>query len=348
MQTTVEEAVLAESGLSGERLNRVILTATTGSFPDGFTRETSTRLPHGEPLDQNLLRGRELDSGNVFDFPSSRVRSRIRPPGALPFRPGPDGGQAIEGRGGWQAAYAADELLTDSWPAMRRYGGSPMDLPKVAGHAVAGAPTGELLAGGIGDARTTRAALGASPDVAFVQAGPTGPSLLVDVTALPVHHQRFLARPPSLNGVGGVTFGQAREAAQELTLTLLLPPFVPSALVQVAALDQLGATYGASFALPPSLLDGRWWLADLQLVPGSPGQILLFVNGLNLSGGVPPSAAQVPPFSGRPALSLLNTTAAGNGAQGARLLFAGFAWRAGALTPEEHYEDALACGLLPG
>lgn len=348
MQTTVEQAVRAESGDTGEKLNRVILTSTEGSFPDGFTRETATRQPHGRTYDQNVLRGRELDSGNVFDFEARSVRSRVRPAGPLPFTPGDDGGQAVEGRGGWQAAYSGDELADlVQWPAMRRYGGTPMDLPAAAGVAYRGSQTGELRREGIGDARLNQAALGASSVVAFAQGGPTGPSRLVDVSALPAHHQRYVVRPPALNAVGGVRFGQAREAAQELTLSLLLPPFVPDALFQVAALDSLAATYGATFAVPPDLLDGRWWLADVQLAPGNPGQIHLFVNGRDLTGNIPPSAAAVPAFAGRPALSLLNTTAPGNGAQGALLLFAGFAWRAAPLGLEEHYEDALACGTVP-
>lgn len=341
-QTVVQRAVLAVSQRTGKRINRVILTAAAGSFPDGQSREGATRrVPGGPVRTLNVLRGRELDTGNVFDFDARLVRSRVRPAVPIPFTPGEDGGQAIEGRGGWSAAYACDDLVSPStWPALRGYGGTPMDLPATAGLALYGRSTEDVLGTGIGDSRVDRAVLVATQDARFAQEFPSN---LPDVSGAAVHHQRLIFKAPRFSP-GAFVVAQVAGGAQSLSLSTTTSPLGPTWTLD--AVDSLGPYTSGAIPILPGLV-GRWWIVDVQLEFGNPGQLHLYVNGIDLTGAIPPSGGSVPEFGPAPAVSLLDLVTPGpaTAAIGALVSFVGLAWRDSVLTVDEHREDANACGL---
>lgn len=339
--TLYEEAVRAVNNQTGELIGNVrILQGGSPPFR-GRMREFATVDGAGELQERNLVEARELGTGTIFDLDARSIRTRVNPPLPIPFVPGVDGGIAIEGRGGWQAAYTAD-LSDRTWPALRVFGGDPLEVSLFSGLPVPARLTAPLLAAGVGASRINRA-LRADAATFFGTGGVVGPSNLPDISTVAVSHQRLIFRAPEAfpPGVGGAIPARARDAGQALMLSVLLPPDVAEPTLRVTVVTSAGTE--VADAIIPGYLVRAWWMVDLQAMVGA-STLSLRLNGVDLP--LPALAGTIAPYAGSPALSVLNDTDGASPAIGTDLLAALFAWRDVPLSFSDHLDDAGACGLL--
>lgn len=223
-----EEAVSAVNTNTGEQIRNIRVLLPFTPYGNGQLREYTTRDPSGRLRDVNMLMARELESGDIFDLDAQEVRTRVKPALPLPFVPGRDGGEALEGRGGWLGAWACDEAQDDTWPAVELFGSTTLSLTRTAGAGLPAQPTEVPFEDGIGWSRANRA-LRAGPGLLYNQGGLTGPSNLPDLSGETNFHVRFLAQPPvafPASAVGAPVINLV-DGAQDLRVGFLLPPSAP-------------------------------------------------------------------------------------------------------------------------
>lgn len=346
MASTLLEVAVQATDNEGEPLNT--LRVVQAESNERKLRQWASRTPQGEVVEFSEFQTRELASSRVLELERSEVLTRVDPSTPFPFRPGIDGGQAIEGRGGWQVAWAGNQAGEDDWPAIAPYGGTPMLLTRFSGVPLLGRSTLGVHPNGIGNVRVNKAVKSRPFGGGYYgQALPTGPSNLVDITTKEILHIRYIAKPVYPQTAGGLSFSllQVRDPVQQVTLFWVHNPVGPDRW----EVSTLGTATRQVF-IPTTLQDGvRWWMIDLQLVlRSSPnGQVYLHVNGVDYPEIQVAGGFNSQTFTAPPAITLLDSTTGIVQGVPVSLIFAGFAWRDELLTFDEHLTDAASCQLLP-